>query len=105
MRELKSVPIINKMMLAFFDYSKHCKLLKDKKAISKFILFYKEHFSRYERIYREMIRKSHQRFIKRCEERGFSYMAKDFGLSRQAIRKRYLAYGGKKIFRNKKEKK
>jgi DNA-binding phage protein len=103
MREPKLITDINKLTLAFFDYTKYIKSKDDVVAISKFILFFEEHFYKYDKRYNEMIKRSHKRFIKRCEERGFSKIAKELGLSRQAIRKRYLKYGGKQIFRNTKE--
>jgi DNA-binding phage protein len=100
MRELKRTADINKLTLAFFDYSRQIKSKEDIIAISNFILFFEKLFYRYDRRYKELIKRSHQRFIKQCEERGFSNIAKEVGLSRQAIRKKYIKYGGKKIFRN-----
>jgi DNA-binding transcriptional LysR family regulator len=38
-------------------------------------------------------------FIKMCELRGFAAMAREMGISRQAVRKKYIKCGGNKRFK------
>jgi hypothetical protein len=87
----------SKMLYAFIEYVGK-KKGEVKKDVLDFIGYYAKNYDKYDKMFGKMI-DDKELFIKMCEWRGFSRVAKDLGISRQAARKRYIKYGGNKRFK------